>query len=402
MSGFWWVAGLLIAAALWFVLPTLLRGQPRGASSDAVNVALYRSQLRELEADLARGAIGQEHCREGKLDLERRLLEEVTGEVQHVARPRTTTSAFLIAALIPLGAVLLYLQLGNPQAISPDAEKSAVADNPMDIESMVEGLAARLEETPEDFQGWVTLARSYRVLERYTQASSAYARAHALQPDHADLLADYAEALALAGGGRFSKQSTHLLKHALKLEPQHMKALSLAGMAAFQATDFAQAVQYWRQLERLLPADSEDARVLQGYLAQARVHLGESAPSVTAASAAGAALKVRVELGAASGDRTRPDDTVFVFARAVDGPRMPLAIVRRQVKDLPFETLLDDSLAMNPVFKISDFTQVVVSARVSRSGSAIPQSGDLTGTSEAVKVSADTPRIVIKLDQTIP
>ncbi len=254
---------------------------------------------------------------------------------------------------------------------------------------MVERLAARLRENPEDVEGWKLLGRSNAVLGRYPEAADAYAKAAARAPRDAQLLADLADVLAMSRGQTLQGEPEKLVLRALELEPGNLKALALAGTAAFERKDFSAAAAYW---ERMLPhvaPDSEDARTIQQNIAEARSLVRDK----PAASAAG--VQGTVTLSEKLKDRAAPEDTVFVFARAADGPPMPLAVARARVRELPYRFRLDDSMAMTPAMKISSFSKVIVTARISKSGSATAQPGDLQGASAPVANDAKAVAVVI-------
>ena len=288
--------------------------------------------------------------------------------------------------------------VAGPQQVSPE-----------DVEGMVAKLAARLEKNPDDTHGWIMLARSYYVMQRMPEAVIAYAKAVEMTKDNADLYADYADALAMSQGRSIQGKPLELVNQALKLNPTHPKALAMAGTEAFYRKDYPGAIAFWEKLLPLLPPDSDMAKSIEGGIAEAR-DLGKSMPargspvpekdSSTARKSVPASVGGRITLSQAIVSKASPQDTVFVVARAQNGPRIPLAVLRKRVADLPFEFTLDDSLAMSPELKLSAFSEVVVTARVSKSGNAIPQSGDLQGASSPVKVGARGLQIVI--DTVVP
>jgi len=245
------------------------------------------------------------------------------------------------------------------------------------------------------------LGRSYTVLGRVDDALPAYAKAVALRGNDASTLADYADALATKNGGQATAESDAIVARALLANPTHLKALALAGTSAFERADYAGAVRYWEKMALSLPPDSPDAPRLQASLDEARKRGGIAAPATATAAApsvaAGAKTSVSgtVTLSPALAGKASPTDTVFVFARASQGPRMPLAVLRAQVKDLPLSFKLDDSMAMAPSARISGAAQVVVGARISKSGNAVPQPGDLAGESAPVAPGASGVAITI-------
>jgi cytochrome c-type biogenesis protein CcmH len=255
---------------------------------------------------------------------------------------------------------------------------------------MVERLSARMKDSPEDAEGWAMLGRSYSVLGRHPEALAAYEKAVALRKDDAQLLADYADSLAVKNDRQLAGEPMKWVEAALKLEPGNFKALALAGTDAFDRKDYATAVKHWSKLVESAPPDNSFAQQILGGLSEARQLAGM--PALPAAAPApmalpGASVSGSITLAPGLAGKAAPDDTLFVFARAADGAqRMPLAILRRQVKDLPLSFTLDDSSSMSPAARISAVKSVIVSARISKSGQATPAPGDLTGQSAAVDV----------------
>jgi len=248
---------------------------------------------------------------------------------------------------------------------------------------MIARLSARLQQQPDDLEGWTMLARTYNILERYREAETAYENVLRLGGEDAGLLTDYADAMVMANGGIFTDESGALLTRALELDPVNIKGLWLAGHWKNQSGAQAEALDYWQQAAARLPVGSEDATVIAQQISEVQAQLGIAAapaPVITPAAAdKGASLSVHVTLSPDYATVAAAEDTVFIYARATQGSRMPLAIVRKQVKDLPVTVTLDDSMAMTPQMVLSKFDQVTVGARVSKSGGAMPQSGDLQG-----------------------
>jgi cytochrome c-type biogenesis protein CcmH len=261
------------------------------------------------------------------------------------------------------------------------------------FQEMTEKLAARMRENPNDAEGWMMLGRAYRALERFQESSDAFRKAVALAPDNADLLADLAETLALGTGRTLAGEPTRLLERALKLDPDNDKVLALSGSAAFERKDYKAAIRHWEALLTHPSVSDELAQGLRTGIAEARA-LSTGKKTIAAKPAPGR-VSGTVTLDSALRARAAPDDTVFVYARAAQGPRMPLAIVKMQVKDLPYNFSLDDSMAMMPEMKLSAFTEVIVGARVSKSGSAKPAAGDLEGASATVSPGANGVKVAI-------
>jgi cytochrome c-type biogenesis protein CcmH len=388
MTGFWLLGAALALAALAWVLWPLLRGRPGGpVSRQAANVSIYRDQLRELEHDLAAGTLARADYERSRAEIEARLLEDVREPDAAPVRPARRGTALALGAAIPVLALAVYLAVGNPGMLSRQVEHGATVQQ---LEAMTARLAARLRENPDDAQGWQLLGRSYAALGRYAEAADAYARAAVRAPRDADLLVDFADVLAMARGQRLAGEPEKLVQRALELDPKNLKGLALAGTAAYERKDFAQAAAYWERMLPLVPAGSEDARMIEQNVAEARQLAGSPAASVQGTVSLSPALK----------DRAAPDDLVFVFARAAEGPPMPLAVARARVRDLPYSFRLDDSMAMTPAMKLSAFPRVVIGARISKSGNATPQPGDLQGASAPVANDAGEVRVVI--DRVVP
>ena len=445
------MTGFIVGAAVLLTATALLLGWPawsgrRSAAGGAASadagaevVAAYRSELAELQADLAAGTLSADRFDQSRRELQQRLLAEVdaaaatspgsgaasTGLAAARAPRWAWAAALAFVVLLPIG---LYAKFGVPEALEPGAATRVAARDgaagpitAQQVEAMVSRLEQHLKEAPGDSEGWTMLARTYNFMRRFPEASTAYARAVALVPDDAQLLADYADALAMAHDRSLAGEPMTLVERALKIDPQNAKALALAGTNAFEKQDYAGAVAYWERSVKASPQDGEFAAALQASIAEARSRGGLPSP-VASASAAKAAtadaavadsaagpgaappaqarIRGRVTLASAVASRAAPDDTVFVFARAEQGPRMPVALLRRQVKDLPLDFTLDDGNAMMPQLSLSKVGSVVVGARVSRSGNATPQSGDLHGESAPVKVGTDGVRI--EISQIVP
>lgn len=411
MTAFWVSAALLTVLALAFLVTPLARGRTRAGapvSRVASNLTLFRDQLTELDADLAAGTIGREQWEAARGDLQRGLLDDAAAPAAGAAAPvgRSKAAAIVVGIALPLISGLLYLGLGNRQALDPGRESIAQGAphqlTPEQIESMVARLAKRLESNPDDAEGWVMLARTYNALGRYGDAASAYAKADVLFPNNAPLLADYADTLAMAQGQKLLGKPEALVQRALEADGNNLKALALAGTVEFEKSDFAKAIEYWQRMLPLLPADSETGNSVRASIQEAQDKLGGAPRSPAAiaqatqggkakspaapakAAAKNAHLSGTIKLAPALAARAAPEDTVFVLARPSKGSRMPLAAVRVKVKDLPLAFSFDDSMAMNPSAKLSDFAEVVVAARVSKSGNVVPQRGDLEGVSKPV------------------
>ena len=318
---------------------------------------------------------------------------------------------WLIAAgLIVVIAVALYFVWTKPNtATTPHSAQNAqnVENAQMAPEhiKMIKALAARLEQNPNDGKGWAMLARAYAVLGRYNEALPAYEKAANLIQNDPVLLVDYADVLAAQNGKNLQGKPMELIQRALMIDPNNIKGLNLIGSAEFQAGNYTHAAGYWEKLLKLLPPDSPSAKQVSANIANAHARASgqpQSLPAQGAAQSAagGAQIAGTVSLSPALAGKVAPTDTVFVFAKAVSGPPMPIAVIRAQVKDLPQKFILNDSMAMMPTMKLSGFQEVVVSAKVSKSGNATPQSGDLKGEVAPVKVGTNNVQLVI--DKIVP
>jgi cytochrome c-type biogenesis protein CcmH len=329
-----------------------------------------------------------------------------------VGRPSRRLTVLLALAVVLLAGVL-YATFGTPAALREAAAPTAASSPAVgeahaaaQIEAMVARLAERMKSQPDDAEGWAMLGRSYLVLGRAADAVQSLRKRLALQPTDALAMADLADALALQQGRRFDGEPEQLLRQALQADPKQPKALELAGTLAFDRGDFKTAVAHWTVAADGLAAAEPQSRALANLRAgieeaQRRGGLATTAPAAQPVQgSAGAQVSGRVELSAALKARVQPEDTVLIFARLVDGPRMPVAVIRRQARELPLDFVLDDSTAMNPGLKLSPSMQVVVGVRVSRSGQAAAQAGDVQGFSQPVPVG--TKGLRIELNQVVP
>jgi cytochrome c-type biogenesis protein CcmH len=419
MGVFVLAAALLVAVTLLL----LLRPWKRVARTDAagtpeVNAGIYRDQLAELDRDLAAGTLGAEDHAQARAELQRRLIDDTTAPdtPSAAAMAGMRRTSLLLVLSLPLATAGLYAWLGSPTALDPLVTQAPTQQN---VEKMVADLAARMEKDPSDPKGWVVLARSYRAMGRMAQAEAAFLRIGPALQQNATLLAEYADVLATRAMGNFDGKPMEVLNQALKLEPENPTALSLAATAAYNRNDFAQAVARWEQLLKIVPPDSDDARWLTEALTKTREQLAATGKATQAApaspiapakqaagadtaapTAAGPSISGTVSLAPALAAQVQPGDTVFIFARNPQGSRMPLAVQRVRAADLPAKFKLDDSMAMSPEARISSASEVRIEARISRTGSATPQAGDLIGSSAVVKPGTKDLRVVI--DQVRP
>lgn len=411
MVVFWLLAVLMTAVALAFVLVPLLRHRTvSGPSTVEANLDVLRSQRREIEADVANGTLPAEARDEALAELVRRADSDLVPVAQPQATPRKPwIAAAIVAVALPALAFGLYLARGTPAAADPSLAANGGMD-PKQIVAMVETLARKVKERPDDVQGWSLLARSMATLGRFQEASDAYAHLASIAPGDPSVLADYADSLAMAQGHVLSGKPYALAQEALSIDPSHPKALALAASAALEANDYPASLRYWRALEAQLPPDSEDLQQVQAIISDveaksraAGVTVAQAPaakPASTSAANGGRSVTGSVVAAPEVASRIQSGDTLFIYARAENGPRMPLAIIRGSAGQLPMKFALDDSQAMSPAMKLSGASAVRVEARVSRSGNALPQAGDIIGTSGVVRPGTRDVKIV--LDKVVP
>ena len=413
-----------------------------------------KQQLAQLQDLHASGVLSQSQYEEGKATLERRLLDQVlatpvasataaaSARSPGVAAPQTALPGTAgrrpsYQLMVGLGLLVLmlaaagYVRTGHPELLQPGAtgrlaaatqqaaqdggdDAGAGAHNvtPEQISAMTDKLAKHLAEHPDDGEGWAMLARTYDVLQRHPEALKAYIRAVALRKDDAALLADYADSLALSNNS-LAGEPMKLLERALKIDSKNLKALALMGTSAFNDKDYAGAAKWWEKMVQIGPADNVFVRQIVPGLAEARklaglpplpaqvnaTPLGKTdgvMPAPATPAAGGASVGGTITLSSALASQVSPDDTLFVFARPAEGSRMPLAILKRKVRDLPLHFTLDDSMAMSPASALSGASKVIVGARISKSGNAMPQAGDLQGLSNVVAVGSTNVQVEIR------
>jgi len=379
-----------------------------------------KAQLQQLNDQHASGALDPVQYAQGKAELERRIVALVVGDGTAIPRPPrpplrllAVVTVFVLAVAVGgyawkrgQGPMVEAAESADGSAQSAvSSEQQAASDK---VVAMVDKLAQRLKEQPGDAEDWTMLARSYSVMGRNDDAIDAYAKAIALRKDDASLLVDYADALALRNNRNLDGEPMVWVERALTIDPKNLKALVLAGVHAYERKDYAGAVKQWEKVVQYGAPDNPFVLQFGPAIAQARAQAGmpANAPPAGAAvkapaakSSAAASVSGRVGLSAALTAQAQPQDTVFVFARPAAGSGMPLAVVRKQVKDLPFEFTLDDSMAMSPATTLSGAGTVVVSARISKSGNAFAQPGDLMG--QTAPVSVGTQGLQITIDQVV-
>jgi cytochrome c-type biogenesis protein CcmH len=384
------MAGLLTAGALMFIAMPLFRINKKHASAK-------RSEVNTLS---------QAQYQKARTELEKRVLDNTFSEEGAAAAAPSSGRWIIVAAVVavPLLAISIYLLLGKPDGVNEKNKPVGPDVTQAQIEEMVVKLAQKLKEKPDDVQGWEMLGRSYATLRRFGDAKDAYAHAAELAPNNARLLIDYADVLAMTNGRNVAGNPEKLVQRALEIEPNNIKALALAATAAFQRKDYNRAVELWQGILKLVPPGSSIARSVNANLSQVRGLTGQplaatpSSSEQVAPTSTGTSVRGMVSLDAAIKSRVAKTDTVYIFARDADAQRPPLAMMRKTVGDLPLNFVMDDTNSIMPNFKLSSASNVVIGARISKSGNAAPQPGDLQGTSLPVKVGEKNVRIIINTE----
>ncbi|WP_339906524.1 c-type cytochrome biogenesis protein CcmI, partial [Pseudomonas guineae] len=342
----------------------------------ALNVTLYQERLQDLQAQHAAGALNTEQLAAGRDEAARELLADTEGaQAKPIQRSLGGKIPLIAALMMPLLGYGLYQHWG---AIDDVERARTFAEQPKTIEEMTARLEAAVKSDPKSAESWYFLGRTYMAQERAADATAAFERAIGVAGREPELLGQLAQALYFAGGKQWTPQLQALTDEALKADPAEVTSLGLLGIAAYESGQYQQAIGHWQQLVAVLPVEDPSRQAIQGGIDRAREQLGASATE--AAPATGQGLTVKVALAAELQAKVQPGDAVFIFARAVSGPPMPLAVKRLTVADLPAEVSLSDSDAMMPQLKISGFEQVQLVARVSRSGNAT--AGEWVGSSQ--------------------
>ena len=408
---------LCVAGVLMWVL---LRQRPvvTHASQAKANAKVYRDQIADLDREHESGHISDAEWQQSRDELSMRLLEDTSAQDDPVAKQEKPAlwTAVLVAVALPLSAVGMYMWVGEPDALNPMAVQSNDKLDPTQLLQMAESLAQKLNDKPDNLQGWVMLGRTYRTLEKFDASVQAYDRALKLSADD-DLKLERVEVLAMKSQGNFEGEPWTVIRDILQRDPQNYGALLMAGSASYSHEKFADALKYWQQARKPLAADNPDVPGLDEAIASVQQKLGmpvqvakgpstqmnaaqtpAAAPSAITSGAASTGLTVsgQVAIAEALKGKVKPSDVVFIYATPANGERMPLAIFKTTVAQLPLAFTLDDSTAMTPERKLSGAGEVWVKVRVSKSGNAMPQSGDLAGTLGPVKVGSKGLKLEIK------
>ncbi|KAF3979297.1 MAG: c-type cytochrome biogenesis protein CcmI [Methylococcales symbiont of Iophon sp. n. MRB-2018] len=399
---YWFIVSGLLTLAFLIIIPPLWKKRTvKNESSEQRNVRITKEKIKELKRQYQAKALTQQQFNDQYEELELSLGDDIDDQQDHKQIQTSGSDGRwiipVLVVLIPLFSIPTYFAIGEPDALKKaEIMQTRQVQTPTqdEINAMVQGLADRLKKEPNNAKGWVVLGRSYKYTKKYDLAVDALANALALAKDDPEIMLDYAEALAMKKGGRISGQAADLVFKSLEKIPNSISGLWLAGMAKAEVGEFIQAMQYWKKLETLLPQDSTDLEALKKQMANVQAQILSSAPSKPLATKerqelAEVSIEVKVSVDSALKEKVSQNDTVFIYAKALTGPPMPLAIVRKQVSDLPLSVTLNDAMAMMPTMKLSNFKAVKVIARISKSGTAIPQKGDYIATLELKELTGN-------------
>lgn len=414
MTLFLFVAAIMLIAALVFVLTPLLRG---GNAGDSAKEA--RRLLDALNAARDNGILTDAEYAAKRLELGDRLLASLDAPAPQRSRS-SMIAALAVALLLPATAILLYRTVGEPGAIDGTAQTAsdqAPADHSQNMDQAIAKLADKLKQNPQDPEGWALLGRAYEATEHFDQARDALKRAVDLAPNDPDVTIAYAEVLALSTPERrIEGEPRKLIETAMKNSPDNERGLWLLGISDYQQKKYDAAIAFWNRLLAVLPKDSKTIASVKQEIAKAEAARDGKAPppeeetagaapdetaAPTASDASGPHLVVNVALDPKLKSKLAPTDVLFIYAKAASGPPMPLAIQRMAADKLPTTVTLTDGMGMMPSMKLSQFPQVIVGARVSKSGNAIAQSGDLQVVSKPMDVHTTDP-IALTIDQVVP
>ena len=416
MLAFWVIGAFLIVVALVIVLPSLMaKNQQADNGRYTMNRAVFERKLKELDEDLQRDLIDRGQFEAARSDLKRTLIDDLADFRQPALKKGGKTMAVIVLLSVPVISVSMYLKVNNGLAsLSDDFQVELSSQERMlTVEQAIRELEQKLRDVPDDLAGWSMLGRSYLALGNFGKAVDAYERAYTLTGGtNPDVLVGYAEAQALAAGQQFDENTMAFFVQAVQIDPHHERGLWYAGFAAYQLHDYQRSVEYWERLLQQVPDDQQEVRsTLQVYLDEARQKAKldsetteqEAVEVASSGEKTGAvvSIHVQVSLSAILQENITDSDILFVYARALEGPPMPLALVRMDAVSLPARVTLDDTAAMIPGMTLSGMEQVEIIARISRSGQARMQAGDLYGSVRPVKTRGSN-RVDIVINKVAP
>ncbi len=411
MFSFWLISALLLLLPLFVILITLLKTHRQDNTELFGNTDLYQQRLSEIESDIDNGLLSGTEAKKVRKEYQRALLIQDENKPLSGNSSKTETSsritAVLLLILIPVFVISLYDRLGKPELITQTALLSEFnnAQNTeqklASVEKMLSQLEQRLINEPDDIDGWLMLTNSYSTLERYPEALRAVNNLYRLKSNDPTVLIRYADILSMTNGGIYAGRPTELINEALRLDPENRSGLWLAGLAANERGDIENSIIYWQRLVPKLEQGSDQQQQIEKYIQLAKQHIEGANVKDSNAVKQEYKIQVNVNLSADLISEVNNEDTVFIYAQAINGPQMPIAIIRKKVSDLPIQAILDDSMAMTPSNKLSDHNQVKLTARISKSGNATAESGDLIGRLDTIQT--DTNKVInLNIDKKIP
>ena len=377
-----------------FLLRPLLskKAQTTTVERDAVNVEVVTSHLNDLKRELESGEITEDQYKQYRLELEKIAADDLRKQdaVVEQSQSGNTVLAIIVALLVPLLSLLVYQQIGNEQALSGEqnVQLENLENSEAGLAEFIRSVEEDVEKNPNNIESRIALGQVYAELKRYADAVSVYQQLYQLRPDNPAILVDYAEVLALLHDNRLTGKPAQLLDQALSIEPNNSRALWLAGFAALQSGESEKTLAHWRRLQTSLEPDSEVYQQVENLLAQigassTTAESGDASQSVTVVKS----ITVSVSITADLQNNVDPNTTMFVFARAAEGPPMPLAVYKGTAGEIPLSVKLDDSMAMMPNMSLSRFQEIIVGVRLSSNGQPQGQAGDYEGFSGRIVLS---------------
>ena len=390
MSSFLIPAFLLLVLVLVLLLrPFIFPPKVEATSRRQMNAAIYREELEKLEAERVAGVINSVDYEIAHAEMRQRLFQDINEEDDRSVMGSSKVTVIGLCIFVVLLSAGFYWSLGDATRIAEQGAQQPMTQ--ASVEKMVTEFAVKMEKDPSNLEGWVMLARSYRILGRNEDAAKAYERAGNFIDSDPQLLADYADVLAANANGNFTGKPLKLINQALKLDPNNLMALWLSGTASYTTGNYKAAVQAWEKVAQQLPPETEESRSIQASIADARAKGG--LPSKTVAAPKG--ISGKIEISADLKSKVKPSDILMVIARK-PGERMPVAVLKTSVAEFPMSFSLTDALAMNPSAPLSQLSDASIEVRISKTGMAKPEAGDLISSPQTVKVGASNVRLVIE------
>ena len=379
---------LLVLVLLLLLRPFIFPAKVEATSRRQMNAAIYREELEKLEAERSAGSINSADYEIAHAEMRQRLFQDTNEEDDRSVMGSSKITVIGLCIFISVLSAGFYLSLGDASRIADQGAQQPMTQE--GVEKMVSEFAAKMEKDPTNLKGWVMLARSYRILGRNEDAARAYERAGNFIDSDPQLLADYADVLAANANGNFAGKPLKLINQALSLDPNNLMALWLSGTASYTAGNYKAAVQTWEKLAQQLPPGTEEARSIAESIADARTKGGLSSKAIVGNKE----ISGKIEISADLKSKVKSGDIVMVIARK-PGERMPVAVLRTSAAEFPMNFALTDALAMNPSAPLSQIAEASIEVRISKTGMAKPEPGDLISAPQTVKIGASNVRLVI-------